>query len=440
MRTTAYILLLFSCLDLWAQETWTVERCIDYAVNHNHEVRHQAFSVDDYKSEKTKAIGAFLPYLEGEIGAQYNFGRTIDQETNAYTDFSTFYNNYTLSASIPIFDGFQRYNNLLASKANVLMGKSKLEAQKDLTAQNVLESYIQAVYCKGCVEIAEKKREESEMLLKQTKVMTEVGKKSEADVLQMAATFASDDYEVTHQKSLFEKALLILKRHMNYPPEDTLIISSADAMPKELQPSIDSEQEIFSMARLFVPSIKEAEYNLQSARYGLRSSKGVLFPSISFGAGITTNYSKQLHSTDAKSFSEQFKNKVGEYFYASLSIPIFSRMNTISNIKRNRNNVRRAEEELENSNRELQRLIRETLSERENSWKETEMMKKKVESDSIALRITVRKYEEGLSSAIDVQTKAVTLLQSEAQLLQCQLTYEYKTRMVNYYKGTPLYK
>ena len=440
MRTTAYILLLFSCLDLWAQETWTVERCIDYAVNHNHEVRQQAFSVDDYKSEKTKAIGAFLPYLEGEIGAQYNFGRTIDQETNAYTDFSTFYNNYTLSASIPIFDGFQRYNNLLASKANVLMGKSKLEAQKDLTAQNVLESYIQAVYCKGCVEIAEKKREESEMLLKQTKVMTEVGKKSEADVLQMAATFASDDYEVTHQKSLFEKALLILKRHMNYPPEDTLIISSADAMPKELQPSIDSEQEIFSMARLFVPSIKEAEYNLQSARYGLRSSKGVLFPSISFGAGITTNYSKQLHSTDAKSFSEQFKNKVGEYFYASLSIPIFSRMNTISNIKRNRNNVRRAEEELENSNRELQRLIRETLSERENSWKETEMMKKKVESDSIALRITVRKYEEGLSSAIDVQTKAVTLLQSEAQLLQCQLTYEYKTRMVNYYKGTPLYK
>lgn len=440
MRTTAYILLLFSCLDLWAQETWTVERCIDYAVNHNHEVRQQAFSVDDYKSEKTKAIGAFLPYLEGEIGAQYNFGRTIDQETNAYTDFSTFYNNYTLSASIPIFDGFQRYNNLLASKANVLMGKSKLEAQKDLTAQNVLESYIQAVYCKGCVEIAEKKREESEMLLKQTKVMTEVGKKSEADVLQMAATFASDDYEVTHQKSLFEKALLILKRHMNYPPEDTLIISSADAMPKELQPSIDSEQEIFSMARLFVPSIKEAEYNLQSARYGLRSSKGALFPSISFGAGITTNYSKQLHSTDAKSFSEQFKNKVGEYFYASLSIPIFSRMNTISNIKRNRNNVRRAEEELENSNRELQRLIRETLSERENSWKETEMMKKKVESDSIALRITVRKYEEGLSSAIDVQTKAVTLLQSEAQLLQCQLTYEYKTRMVNYYKGTPLYK
>lgn len=440
MRTTAYILLFFASLNIWGQERWTVERCIDYAVNHNHEVRQQAFSVDDYKSEKTKAIGAFLPYLEGEIGAQYNFGRTIDQETNAYTDFSTFYNNYTLSASIPIFDGFQRYNNLLASKANVLMGKSKLEAQKDLTAQNVLESYIQAVYCKGCVEIAEKKREESEMLLKQTKVMTEVGKKSEADVLQMAATFASDDYEVTHQKSLFEKALLILKRHMNYPPEDTLIISSADAMPKELQPSIDSEQEIFSMARLFMPNIKEAEYNLQSARYGLRSSKGALFPSISFGAGITTNYSKQLHSTDAKSFSEQFKNKVGEYFYASLSIPIFSRMNTISNIKRNRNNVRRAEEELENSNRELQRLIRETLSERENSWKQTEMMKKKVESDSIALRITVRKYEEGLSSAIDVQTQAVTLLQSEAQLLQCQLTYEYKTRMVNYYKGTPLYK
>ena len=66
-------------------------------------------------------------------------------------------------------------------------------------------------------------------------------------------------------------------------------------------------------------------------------------------------------------------------------------------------------------------------------------MRTKVESDSIASRLTVRKYEEGLASAVEVQTQAVVLLQSKAQLLQCQLTHLYKTRMLNYYKGIPLW-
>ena len=66
-------------------------------------------------------------------------------------------------------------------------------------------------------------------------------------------------------------------------------------------------------------------------------------------------------------------------------------------------------------------------------------MTAKVESDSIASRLTIRKYEEGLASSIDVQTQTVSLLQSKAQLLQCQLTYLYKTRMLNYYNGKPLW-
>ena len=125
--------------------------------------------------------------------------------------------------------------------------------------------------------------------------------------------------------------------------------------------------------------------------------------------------------------------------YATLSIPLFNSLNTLSNIRRQRNNVRRAEEELAFRNTELQRLIAETITDQKNSWKETEKMRLKVESDSIAMHLTVRKYEEGLASSIDVQTQSVILLQSKAQLLNCQLTYLYRTRMLNYYQGIPLW-
>ena len=138
-------------------------------------------------------------------------------------------------------------------------------------------------------------------------------------------------------------------------------------------------------------------------------------------------------------FNQQFRNNVGEYVYFTLSIPLFNRLNTLSNIRRQRNNLRKAEEELNYRHQELNRLILEAVTDQENSWKETEKLRAKVEADSIAARLTTRKYEEGLASSIDVQTSAVTLLQSKAQLLQSQLTYIYQTRILNYYKGVPLW-
>lgn len=66
-------------------------------------------------------------------------------------------------------------------------------------------------------------------------------------------------------------------------------------------------------------------------------------------------------------------------------------------------------------------------------------MRLRVEADSIASRLTTRKYEEGLASPIDVQTSSVTLLQSRAQWLSSRLSYMYNHRMLNYYKGIPLW-
>ena len=176
-----------------------------------------------------------------------------------------------------------------------------------------------------------------------------------------------------------------------------------------------------------------------SAKYSYRSSKGALFPSIYLGAGISTTYYKQLNLSHSTSFSELFRNNAGQYLYASLSIPLFNRLSSLTSIRRQQNNVKKANEELEYRVSQLQRLIQEAITDQENSRKETEKMIAKVQSDSIAAHITIRKYEEGLASPIDVQTQTVSLLESKAQLLQCQLSYIYKTRMLNYYKGMPLW-
>ena len=226
MKKRFLTLLIFSaCIHLYASEPWSVERCMQYAADHGHAVRQQRFALDDSHAARTQAIGAFLPSVYGSISGQMNFGRAIDPETNTYTDVSTLYNGYGLQASLDIFDGLQRYNELRMAKANVAMGRSALTAEKDDVALKVYKAYMDLVYCLGAIEQVEKKRDESRALLHQTDVMAEVGQKSDADVAQMRATLAADEYELSHMRTQSTKARLALQQLMNYPVDSILTIA-----------------------------------------------------------------------------------------------------------------------------------------------------------------------------------------------------------------------
>ena len=131
-----------------AQSSWTMQQCMQYAVEHNHEVKRAELQLDNYKATKKGAIGNFLPMLSANIGAQYNFGRAIDPETNGYTDVSTFYNGYTLQASLPVFDGFSRIHALQAAKASTMMGLSTLRQMQNQTAERHAGLYECRLLCR----------------------------------------------------------------------------------------------------------------------------------------------------------------------------------------------------------------------------------------------------------------------------------------------------
>ena len=420
-----------------AQRTWNADLCIQYAVEHNRSVRSSQLNLADYEAEHLRAKGAFLPSVNGSVGGQVNFGRAIDPETNTYTMVSTLYNSYGVSASIPVFDGLQRCNGLQAARASVLMGRQGVLAQKEQVAQQVLRQYVDAVYQMGALRLACRKREESMALLLQSRAMVEVGLRSEADTAQMRAAYVADDCEVTRQESLLSNTLLKLKSLMHFPLEEPLLLDTtvADTPPLTLcQP-----RDLFARACQWNPSVLMAGYNLQAACHSLRSARGAFFPSLSLGAGISTSYYRQLDAPGAWGFGTQFRNNRGEYVYATLSIPIFNRLNLVANLRRQQHNAERARETLGQRHDDLRLLIEQTVSDLHDSGRELLKAGARVEADSTAAHLTRKKYEEGLASAIDVQTAAVTLLQSRALLLQSRLQNYYLTRILNYYKGMPLW-
>lgn len=314
------------------------------------------------------------------------------------------------------------------------MGRSALRERQDQTALATLQAWVNVAYYEGTVRIAEERREEAGMLLRQTRKMVDIGRKSEADLAQMEAQMAEADYELTRQKNFLASAVLQLKQDMRYPLADTLVLARETYEPDALDGRFDEAEYDLSH-----PALLQSFHAMQSRLYEWRQARGSLFPSLSMSAGLSTTYYHTLHTPSVTSFSDQLKNNLGEYVAATLSVPLFSRLQKTTSIRRAKNNYRMAQEAYEEKRTELEKMSREAWQDLTAYRKQARQMEKKVSADSLAYELTRRQYEEGLSTAIDLHTSAAQLLQSKATLLQCRLMAMLKNELVRYYKGETIW-
>lgn len=443
-KITVLLFLAVSCgLAATAQEAWDVDRCMSYAVKHNRTVKQRRLEADNYRLDRLKAIGSFLPGISASAGVQYNFGRSVDPETNIYNNVSTFNNSYAAEASMTLFRGGSLVNEVRRSKAALLLGKAALQEAQDNTALETFQAYIDALYYYGTIRLAEKKLAESDSLLYKTRRQEELGLKGRADVAQMEAQQATDAYNLTHQRNLYETAMLTLKQKMNYPAGDSLLLNT-DILDIQTFESIrltdEHPQDVLRIALSVNPTLRQSEMNKQVARMNRKIAWANVLPTISFYGGISSSYYKELHNHDYPDFKTQLDNNLGEYFGVTMSIPIFNRMSGSISLRQARNNYRIACEQYEAQKEELQKLVQQAVQDREGYLRESIQMEKKAVSDSLAYHVTRRKYEEGLMTSLDVQNNAATWLESETLLLQSRLTYVMKCRLVDYYKGENIIK
>lgn len=423
-----FFLALLGCAGAAAQRSMSADECMAYAVAHNRNVRKATLSLDSYRANRVEAIGSFLPYVSASSSVQYNFGRGIDPETNTYTNVTTFANGFGVSASLPVFYGLSRIHALRAARVDVLMGKSALSRQEDEVALATLQAYVDVLYYKGTVAMAEEKQKEGELLLRQTRLLEEVGRKTPGDVAQMEAQAAETEVEVVRQRNRMETALMRLKETMNWPAEEELLTEDVVAD----YPAGTAEK------RDFLAEERLAYYQMETARLGLRRAKASLWPSVSVSGGWSTSFYKTLDVPSQSNWSNQMRNHRGEWVAANISFPLFGRMGTMMGIRRARNNYRYACESYEQKRSELELLRREAAMDAEAYRRETEGMMRKVAADSMAYALVRLQWAEGLSTAIDVTVTSANLLNSQARLLQARLLAEVKRRLVLYYNGVAM--
>ena len=408
-----------------AQQEWSLDRCVSYAIEHATEVGRERIEQKQALTEYRTSLLDFLPSVSAQVSGQYNWGRNIDPETNTYNNVTTFNNGYQISASLPVVDWGHTWNAFRKARITKNTAATALQKAKDDKAIDVMQKFVDAVYAIKSIELTDRKA-----LLAKTRRLYELGEKSRPDVVQMESQVAEDDYNLLHQKNLARTALIALKTAMNYPAADSL---NPDCSMAALTSQMPSSLMVDSMTLSGKPDIIMAEANVEKARLEWKIRRADLLPQLSLGAGVSTNYYINLSQhQDRLPFRSQFRNNLGEYVYLTLSIPIFS-PSTWSSVKRAKADYQLAILDAQDARRKLNDAALQAVTDYEGYQKEVRQMEKKVAADSLAYRLSYRKYEEGMLSTFDIHEAAQTYLESSITLLQLRMLLAIRQKLVRYY-------
>ena len=427
------------CIAHAEAQPLTIDDCMRYAVENSTTVGKQRLAADDNKTNYQEAIASLFPSVNAEVAGGLNFGRGIDPATNTYTNVTTFGNTYGIGASVPLFDGLKGINTMRAMKVARQKGLVDTQIAQDEVAMQTLSAYMDVVYYTEAVKIANEQLEASRKTLELVRRQESLGTKSAADVAEIESQEANYDYLLTTEENNLALAYIKLREVMNYPQGERLeIVTNIDL---DALPSAVSEQALVDYALANNPKIAASRHFTEQQRLNLARAKSAYSPSLYLYGGYNTSYYIDFENKAAyASFANQFRNNRGGYVQVGLSIPIFNGLSARSSKRRAANAYRSAQLAEIAVERAVESEVAQTWQEMQGFGKQYIQGQKKVSAAQLAYDGAERKFENGLISALDLQTAANTLLQAKSDRLRARLQYIVKMRMVDYYNGMSLIK
>ena len=445
-----------------AAAAMTLRECMEYAVSNSTKMRIQQAAIGDAQIDRRDAaLKLFTPSLSAQTYAYYNFGRSIDPQTNTYFNTTSFHNNYGLNAGYDLFDGFQAVNNYKISKTGLKIAASQeKQAEADICLA-VMEAYYNVVYYKRIEDVCREQVAVAEQALAKARRQEELGQKGHADVIDMEAELADRQYDLTNTHNMYLNQKMVLADLMFWPMEDELVIdtelrsitgmqdgrSSSSALSNPTatlgttatpadSPIIlsDSAESIIAYALENNPSVQIASMQALNAKRELSTAKWQVLPSVGVYAGWSTSYYTYQGSSTAP-FLDQFRNNGGEYVEVSLSIPIWNRLGKQSAISRKQHAFDKATAQLDQTRRDVESEVRRAIQDRDGAATAYLQAQRKAEVQQEAYNLNQKKLEQGLISTLEFQTANNNYLKSRADEMNSLFKFLIKAAVVKYYNG-----
>ena len=445
-HTYIFLMMFFGALaNVKAQDIiiMNLKDCMRYAVEHSTKMRIQQANNRDAQIDRRDAIlAAFTPTIDGSTYAYANFGRSIDPETNTYIRTTSFHNGFSLSAGITLFNGFQAVNNLKITKTAQLMGLTKEQQTEDQICLATMEAYCNVLYYAELEKVLQAQVVTAEKSLELAARQESLGQKSHADVVQMQSDLVDRQYQLTTCRNNLNNAIITLKDVMLWPVDEPLKIDDGDVVLSYGNDLVDHSEDVaefVNQVTMRQPAVALAEGTMKNARLALKTARWQQLPRLSLYGGWSSSYFTYpgVEGYVPTPYFDQLRNNGGEYVQLSLSIPIFDRLSSHSNIAKKKNAYDRAQADYDQALRDVEAEVLRAVADRDGSADALRQAESRAALQQEVFALNNKRFEQGLISSIEYQTASNNYLNALAEQLNARLQYFIKNSVVSYYRGTP---
>lgn len=416
------------------EKKWTLSECIDYAVTHNIEVKQSDNQIQNLKVEKNTLRNSFLPNLNAGASQNFTFGRSLNQN-NTYEDSNIQNSSFSVTTEIPIFAGFKRTASIAQNRFDLLAAEANRELIENNLSLNVAGAYFQILLNKEIYRIALEQIQLTKEQEACTQLLIENGKAAESQLHDVRAQLADDELTATEAKNSLRLAFLELAQLMELKGHERFDI---DSLGREISvPDMLSPVNIYQYAVTCMPQIRQAYYTLQSKTKGIRIAKSGYYPTLSFAAGINTNYYDN-GSGLGETFRRQLNNNMQKSLCFTISIPLFDRFSTQNQVRTARIDEDNARLSLENEKKQLYKDIEQAYTDAISAFEKYRSTTKAVAANQEAHRYAMEKYAAGKSTVFEYNEVKMKLANALSQQSQAKYTYLLKDRVLTFYSSSSL--
>jgi len=454
-------------LESFAQEAWSLEACVNRAREKNLDIQDAKLSLLSSEQQLRQSKLSLLPSLNGGAAQGFNYGRTVDPYSNEFTNLNVKASNFSISSSITLFNGFQTINKLRKDNYEYLAKQYDIEKVVNDISLNVTTGFLQLLFNKELVIIAEK---QLEIILQQEErinKLVEEGQLAKTSLLEARSQVASEQLQLINVQSQKSMALLNIKQLLEIEADidfdiDIPIIS----MPMESDiPSVDK---IYKSSLEFFPDIKSAEYRLKSSEKSLAISRGLRSPRVTLSGSIGSGYSDartrivsidslgmtpsiyQLtngenilmpildYTLEITPFDQQLKDNFSNSLSFSISIPIFNGWLTNSSIANSKIWVMSARNTLQKTKNALRKQTEQVRADVLAAEKQYQYAKRNNDAFKEVFTHHEQKFNDGMINIYDYNESKNKFMKAQSDLLKSKYDYLFKIKILDFYMGNPL--
>jgi len=417
-------------LTATAQRQWTLQDCIDYAMQNNIDLKVTKVNKQSATEDRLQSQADLFPSLRASTNQSVGYSPWM--ETGNGTVKKTYYSgSYGINAAWTVWDGGLETNQLKLNQLSEERAELTVQETANSIQERIAQLYVQILYTNEAIAVNRQSLEASKKNEERGMQMVEVGKMSKADVAQLTAQRAADEYNLVATESSLANYKLQLKQLLQIMGDEPFDIAMPAASDAQALADIPLLQSVYEQALLHRPEIKNTELAIKASDLQLQIAKAGRLPTISLTGSVGTSTS----SRSSNGWGEQMKVNFDMVGGVGVSIPIFDNRQAKTAINKARLSQEKAQLDMDNERNDLYNTIEGYWLDAQTNQQKFRAARLSVESEQQSYDLLTEQFNLGLKNIVELMTGKTNLLQAQQNMLQSKYTTILNLQLLRFYQG-----